>query len=904
MVNLALLLLCFLSHSSLSWAGVQQVQEVNIHQSSSLILDRIDIQGVKAVSSNVIEGGLELLPGDRLNQQKIESSRKNLIKIYQDHGYEDASVEVRVFKEKLKQPGSQEVVLEIRVKEGQASRVAAVEVNLSGADRVDLKDLKSKELKDLHLLVPIHVGDALDQDNVSDGKKAIQDKLSSLDYVGSSILAVQVIPSHEPQSVDPSKSDLSSTRWVKLQYQIKLGEKVWFGFQGQSFLTWAELNRVVDDQKAIGLGQDYMETLRRRIEEEYRSQGFFYARVEAISASLPGRLEQRVTFLISEGPRARIESIEFDGNMNFISRQLRDLFYSKASSVIQNQIFVEKEVQKAGELLIDILKEQGYLGAKLVTIHSVFPEVIKPKSSQVPVRVTLYLYEGEQTKVTQFRVEGLNHFSFQDIAPVFKVHEGDPLNLFELSKNLEELKSFYRSQGYLDFQILNEGSEDIIVYSREHRNAEIHLKINEGVLSRVSRIEIKGVARTQESVILDQLLFKVNDILTENNLIETERNLRRLGIFSSLNMRLVSDPGHEGSKAVVIKVQEADRGVLTWGPGLRTDLGIRAFSQLSYMNLWGRNHTVAISLNFNRRFYNYHFPEVQGQLSYIWPKFASVQGLVYKPSLTGGRTQYFDFAAETFTLASTWEKPLVKNSHLLGSFTYTLESTHQFNSNLVSDNQTYRIGTVTPRLTLDLRDSALSPNRGFYTTVWADFAFPMLGSGSVAGLNGQSYSISYYRAQLRADYHLPLFNRFFWYFSLRSGYEKTTQNIQPGDTTTSLIPLIKQFALGGIASLRGYRELELNYQSQNIPIQNSLSYINYRTQLDYAFSDAVRFGVFMDAANLLIDQYSFGRLYYTTGAGLHIQTPVGPVNLDWGFKLNQNPNSLESNFVHFSVGVI
>jgi len=60
----------------------------------------------------------------------------------------------------------------------------------------------------------------------------------------------------------------------------------------------------------------------------------------------------------------------------------------------------------------------------------------------------------------------------------------------------------------------------------------------------------------------------------------------------------------------------------------------------------------------------------------------------------------------------------------------------------------------------------------------------------------------------------------------------------------------------------------------------------------------------MDAANLLIDQYSFGRLYYTTGAGLHIQTPVGPVNLDWGFKLNQNPNSLESNFVHFSVGVI
>ena len=903
MLILALLLLFASFASPTVEAMPPDLQELSLRQASLVRLDRIDIQGVKALSASAIEGVLELLPGDQITEDKLEASRKNLVKLYHDHGYEAVSVTARVFKEKVKGNRTQEVVLAWSVSEGTVSRVAAVEVNLGSSDRVDLRK-KNKDLKDLHQVVAIHVGDSLDQDQISEGKKAIQDKLASLDYVGSSFVAVKLIPAQMPQAVDSASKDLSSSRWVKVQYQIKLGEKVWFGFQGQSFFTWGELNRIVDDQKALGLGQDYMETLRRRIEEEYRLQGFYYARVEAVNARISGRIEQKVTFLISEGPRARIESLEFDGNISFGSEQLRELFYSKASSIIQNQIFVDKELQKAGELLIDELKERGYLRAKLVTIHSVFPETMKSGINHIPVKVTLYLHEGEQTRVSRFKVEGLKHLSFEEIAPLFRVKEGDALNLFELSQNLEDLKAFYRSRGYLDFQILNESSEDIIVYSREGRNAEITLKLSEGSLARVSRIEVNGLSKTQESVIHDQLRFRVNDVLREKDLLETERNLRKLGIFSSLSMRLVDDQAQEGSKIVVIKVQEADRGVLTWGPGLRTDLGIRAFSQLSYMNLWGRNHTVAFNLNFNRRFYNFHFIEVQGQLSYIWPKFASVQGLVFKPSLTGGKTQYFDFAAETFTFASTWEKSLWGWPQLLGSLTYTLESTHQFNSNLASDNQTFRIGTVTPRFTLDLRDNSLSPNKGFFTTTWADLAFPVLGSGRVDGINGQSYAISYYRIQLRADYHLPLLSRFFWYFSVRTGYEKTTQSIQPGDNTTSLIPLIKQFALGGIASLRGYRELELNYQSQNIPIQNSLSYMNYRTQLDYAFSDVVRFGLFLDAANLLIDQYSFGRLYYTTGAGLHIQTPVGPVNLDWGFKLNQNPNSLESNFVHFSVGVI
>ena len=194
------------------------------------------------------------------------------------------------------------------------------------------------------------------------------------------------------------------------------------------------------------------------------------------------------------------------------------------------------------------------------------------------------------------------------------------------------------------------------------------------------------------------------------------------------------------------------------------------------------------------------------------------------------------------------------------------------------------IGTITPRLSLDLRDNPLSPTSGFFSTTWLDLASPYFGSES---------DIEFYRIQFRADYHVPLWAGVSCYFSFRTGIEQ--------NEATS-IPLIKQFALGGIGSLRGYQEQELNNQATSII--GNLSYVNYRTQLDLPFSGPLKFGIFLDAANLIQDGFSFVRLVKLgTGLGFHYQTPVGPVNLDWGFKVDPAPAE-DPYVIHFSVGII
>jgi outer membrane protein assembly factor BamA len=82
------------------------------------------------------------------------------------------------------------------------------------------------------------------------------------------------------------------------------------------------------------------------------------------------------------------------------------------------------------------------------------------------------------------------------------------------------------------------------------------------------------------------------------------------------------------------------------------------------------------------------------------------------------------------------------------------------------------------------------------------------------------------------------------------------------------------------------------------------SYANYRTQIDLPFAGALKFGPFLDVANLNIDEYSlFLNPLYCPGFSFRYQTPIGPVNLDFGFPLNPPPGIATQEFF-FSIGII
>ncbi len=865
-------------------------------------IDRVEVQGVVSLSSQELYNAVEISSGDTFDKPKIIQTVDQLQSLYRSKGFEQVKIEVTQLKIKNKN-GILDHVLRFNVTEGLPTRVASFRLVSDDPMDESTERVWKKFKNKIQSEIQIKENDIFDLKKINDTKKSIQDFLVGEEFVG-------VRVEHKKNTL---KTQDKSSRWADLEFRVYLGDRVTFGFRGNSIFTHVQLLSMVDEQRVIGFGKDYLGAIRGRIIEEYRSIGFSEVSVKFTTREFSSEHRRHITYVIDEGQRVQIEEVEFDGNNVFTQKELYFQFFRRASNILSRGYYVEKDFQKAADLLVEWMKSKGYLASKIISINSVLKTSQKSSEIFKSVKITIYLYEGEQTLTGRIFIKGVKALTEQAVIDILQLKSDEPLNLFSFSEGIELLKSKYKSLGYLNVSIVNEGSDDIVQYTEENRVADVYLEVSEGFQYRVSQIIIDGLTQTDENIVSRELTFVVGDILTEPVMNESEEAIRKLGIFSSVSLHSTDDPQKTGFKVVRVTLQEGTPGVIAGGVGFRNDLGIRVFGRAAYTNVGGKNQVVFLNMNANRRFDNFHFAEYQAQVGYLWPWFG-IDHLIFRPTFTVSGTQYTNsnittnFDATTVSAALTWERRLLKSPNLTANFSYTLERILQFNAFSASDNQGLRIGTIGPSLRLDMRNNPLAPTSGLFAVTSFELAEPWLYSQT------EPYRIGYYRYQLRTDYFLEILRNMTWFFSFRMGFEKNLEvGIDDGSGTGGRIdpetrevvkgiPLIKQFALGGVGSLRGFQEQEIN--QRNLAILGTLSYVNYRTQLDMPLIGALRFGPFLDAGNVLADDFSFGKLRWGAGFGFHYLTPVGPVNLDWGFNLFPQSQDRGLNQFYLSVGVI
>ncbi|MGZ3687937.1 MAG: POTRA domain-containing protein, partial [Bdellovibrionota bacterium] len=852
--------------------------------------------------------------GEPLERLKVVRSAENLVNLYHQRGYFEASIQSRIVRKR--EDKKLETILEFIVNEGRPTRIAEVRFIPDSVRSEASRRFWDELTSSMGSKVNIKPGDIYDQDHVREGQRKLQDLLASEKFLGSRVSDVKTVESAAPANSDALKASGATARWVTLEFHVDLGDRVSFGFRGNDVLGANELIDLIAKLRSGGLANDYIAAIRNAIEERYHALGYYFAHAQ------PFTYEQgdgkHVTYVITEGHRVGIESVDFDGNSIFRNEELRDHFFERAPELVKNSIYSEKDVQAAADLVIEWMKSKGYLAAKLVTINTVFPPQKRAKDNGRKVRLIIYLYEGEQTLVRNLRMSGVKVFAPEEVQKMLGVSEGAPLNLVEFAPALQSFKAAYREQGFLSMKILNEGTDHLVRYADENRTADIALEVEEGPQYRVSKILIEGLQNTKEVVAREELRMKVGEILRESQILESEARLKRLQIFSAVGVILADDPEMPGYKIVRVTLGEGDRFVISGGPGFRNDIGLRAFVQFDVTNLWGLNHRASLSAAVNRRIENYQFIEWNTQLQYTAPFLFGVEGLAFRPSIDLANTQYISFSAQTYSGDLTLEKKGLFTKHLGAQLTYSIARVFQACNPGVttcakSDNGGLLIGSIAPALSLDFRDDPLAPTRGFFATSSFEFAgsfapfFSGFDQNPFVGVTDPThYPMGFYRWQLRTDYTWALPHDIAWYFSFRTGFEHN-------DEPSSQIPLIKQFALGGPGSLRGYADQELNIQDRFL--QGTASYVNYRTQVDFPFAGGLKIGPFIDAANLLVDNvspflYFTGSILFTAGFGFHYRTPVGPVNLDMGFRLNPPApvypviTSTDTFRIDFSIGVI
>jgi outer membrane protein insertion porin family len=826
-------------------------------------VERVEVVGMHAFGEAELQSSLEVVAGEPFDPVRASRSLENLAEFYRYRGYPDVQVEAKYDESRR--------VWSLYVEEGAPIRIRSIEI-VRDSDSPDGLRYFDRIRVDLLRRFEVHPGDIFDQDRVSHGARAIQASLIDEEHIGVSVPDVQV--------------ERLGSGEVSLRLKVEIGERVTFGFRGNQYFSRNALLALIKEQRALGLGKNYIETIQTRLLDAYRDVGFNQTKIQAYPSERA--LGRHVTWVINEGERARLDSIEFDGSSAFSPSQLAAFFKEQSSGALGSGIYIEKEMSKAVDGFIQRLRSLGYLGARLTSVQTQWSRGNSRAS------VVVYFYEGEQTRVASVEVPERGELDESEALLLLGVQPGKPLNLFAFNEGIQRLKSWYRNRGYLEAGIVGEGGESLVRYRDDYRNADIRVQVDRGSKYRVGSIVVDGRSKTGLDVILRELAFQEGEVLTEQDLLLSESRLRRLGLFSSAQVRIEDEPARPGYKKVYVLLEESIPGLIAGGIGFRNDLGARVFGQTSYSNMFGRNHTAVFSVNANHRFVNRRVPlESQAQLAYVWPWFL-LPGMTFRPSITAQRTQYETFDAASLVVGGTLEKRLFQRPNLTALLSYNLERTDQraVDPNNI-DNGTITIGGVTGSLKMDLRDDPLAPSRGFFAAVSYEVADPALLS------QRDPFPIGYTRFQFRSDYLLPVWRTASWYFSVRTGIERNTQDLSDARVR---IPLIKQFSLGGVGSLRGFREQELNVQS--LAIRGRATYVNYRAQLDLPFSGPMRIGPFFDAANLLVDDFSLTRgLRMGTGFGLHYLTPVGPVNFDLGFKVDPKPNEDRYRF-YFSIGVI
>jgi outer membrane protein insertion porin family len=473
---------------------------------------------------------------------------------------------------------------------------------------------------------------------------------------------------------------------------------------------------------------------RQRILDLYARRGYFAARVEP-KIIQAGQNRVDVVFEIDEGGSTLVSRIVFVGNHAFSESRLANVVDSREEAwwrfLSTSDSYDPDRVNYDKELLRRFYLQKGYADIEVVSADA---ELAPDKSAFF---LTFTLNEGERYKVASVTVNSsLHNFDKSVLEPLVELEPDDWYDGDAVERSVDAISTYVQSHG----------DAFVLVTPRVQRNRDKHtidlvFDVGEGPRVYVERIDIVGNQRTEDKVIRREFRLAEGDPLNAEQVRKSRTRLQDLDYFNSVEV--TSSPGSAADKAILTTtVQEKSTGELTFGAGFSTDTGALLSAGLREHNLIGTGIDAGLSGILAQK-------ETQINLSVTDPNFLDrniVAGFdVFRTELNNLNVADYYERRLGFTLRAGYEF----TDHLRQLWSYSLVQRQVFDvqstaSIYVQDEEgTTVLSQVSQALTLDYRDSTLTPHTGFVVRLGTDFA----------GLGGDAH---YVRTKIDSTYYIPL----------------------------------------------------------------------------------------------------------------------------------------------------
>lgn len=601
---------------------------------------------------------------------------------------------------------------------------------------------------------------------------------------------------------------------------------------------------------------DALEAGAESIEEHLREEGYRDPLLRHHVEPSPGG--ERIVYDVTPGEPATVVAVEVRG-----ASELASLVKTRPGTPLRDDLVAED-----ARALRDALREGGHVDARVEA-------VVRDGGGQLPVQFRVE--PGPATLVEGITVEATLPPG-EEVTTELLLRAGQPYRVRALAADRSRVTTAYRNAGYLDAEV-----EPRVLFNEDRTRALVRLRVAPGRRLEVGQILVTGLERTREEVVLREVPLERGRALSLEKFLEGQRRLSALGLFERVSLTPLE--GERESRDVLVSLSEAPATTIAYGVGYSERDLFRGSVEVTRRNLFGLDRTLTA-------FARVAFRGQRFVLSYREPFFLGRRRDFF------GTAFYDDEDRTTFDftrlggIAQTTRRFGESRAVILR---LTYQDTDVYNVEVPLEEidrqfRTYTLAGPSASVVVDNRDNPLDARAGHFLS--ADLLF------SLRVMGGAQFAKSFVQAarytRLRRELTLAV--------SARVGLAATF-----GESVPDELPLPERFFAGGDYTIRGFEidtagPLEMGTNGELFPTGGNGLLLG-SAELRRDLGRALTLAAFFDLGNVypLVSDIKVSDLRYTAGLGLRYRTPLGPVRLDWGVKLNPRPG--ESGYrVHLTVG--
>ncbi len=594
----------------------------------------------------------------------------------------------------------------------------------------------------------------------------------------------------------------------------------------------------------------------------------------------------------------QVEKIEILGAEQVAPGRLRDLMRTRAKS--RWRPFSSAPYRR--DIALDDLKRieayyrsQGYLDARADLLAPTQP--VTADRVRVVIRVT----EGALTAVTAVEFVGNRAVKREVLADAVRTQVGAPYAANRVELDRLKIVELYADRGR-PYTIV---ADSVIIDSL---GARVAFAIQEAPGTRVHTVEVVGNQRTKGYVVERELTLERGDLLRRSRLLESREQLLETGLFRDARVEPVVIDSTMPPPLMDLKVTVVERkmGWVLGGVGYNSSNQVRLSGEVGHRNILGNAQRLVarsrVAFDVDALF----DPEIAAigesavELTFIEPRLFTTRTIgsasIFRQASRLPTVQTADGPVEATGTeeaagaALAVERKLGRRGRIRSAFEHRWV-TQDYTTAAGDTTRDFTTRSLDFLLERDRRDNPFDPAVGSFQSVFSEIA-----GGAIGGTS------DFFKLSLTSSWYRPL-GDFVLATRLRGGWIHVFA-VPEGMTPQSQVPFEDRFRAGGAVTVRGYPEDSLGPQllapDQEDPATlRGLFVLVGNVELRFPLAWRLSGAIFLDGGNVWeeaadlslanffpdLNDATIEDVRYTTGGGLRLGTPVGPLRVDYGHPL-------------------